>query len=143
MRVLVLIGLPGSGKSTWAAAAGITVLSSDAVRELLADDATNQQIHGTVFATLRYLLRRRLELGMPATILDATNLQRAHRKAWIKIAQAHGARVEAVCFPTPLEVCQRRNAARQRIVPPEVIEAMAAKLQWPTLAEGFDEVRSF
>lgn len=140
MRVIVLVGLPASGKSTWAEAQGITVLSSDAVRALLSDDETNQQIHDEVFATMRYLLRKRLRLRAPATVVDATNLLPVHRKPWIKLAKSLGAEVEAVYFDTPVEECQRRNASRARVVPAEVIAAMAARMQPPIKAEGFSRV---
>lgn len=140
MRVIVLVGLPGSGKSTWAAAQGITVLSSDSIRQLLSDDAENQRIHEAVFGTMRYLLRRRLEVGAQATIVDATNLLPAHRKPWRKLAKHFGAAVEAVFFDTPLEECQRRNAGRGRVVPATVIAEMAGKLRPPTVAEGFHRV---
>jgi predicted kinase len=133
MKVIVLVGLPGSGKSTWAEAQGITVISSDGVRQLLADDATNQRIHVEVFSTMRYLLKRRLQLGAAATIVDATNLLPVFRKPWIKIAQAY--------FDTPLEECLRRNAGRARVVPAEAIIEMAKKLRPPTKAEGFTRQR--
>ena len=43
-------------------------LSSDELRFVLADDETDQTIHAEVFATMRYLLRRRLELRRPSDI---------------------------------------------------------------------------
>ena len=49
-RIVVLVGLPGSGKSTYLERLGVTPLSSDAIRQLLADDATDQTIHARVFA---------------------------------------------------------------------------------------------
>ena len=73
-RIVVLVGLPGSGKSTYLERLGVTALASDAVRGLLADDQTDQSIHIEVFATLRYLLRRRLALERPVTYVDATHL---------------------------------------------------------------------
>src|SRR6266404_2169050 len=73
-RIVVLVGLPGSGKSTYLERLGITPLSSDAIRQLLADDATDQSIHGRVFATIRYLLRQRLAIGRALTYVDATHL---------------------------------------------------------------------
>ncbi len=45
MRIVVLIGLPGSGKSTYLECLGVGGLSSDAIRKLLADDETDQSIH--------------------------------------------------------------------------------------------------
>ena len=137
----MLVGLPGSGKSTWAESQGITVLSSDGIRELLVDDVTNQQIHGEVFGTMRYLLRRRLALGAVATIIDATNLVPAHRKPWIALARSFGAAAEAVYFDTPLEECLRRNGARRRVVPEEAIARMESKFRPPTAAEGFVQVQ--
>lgn len=139
-RVVVLVGLPASGKSSWARQQEGGALSTDDLRLLLSDDATNQNIHRIVFATLRYLLRRRLELRMPVTFVDATNLTPHERRGYIRIAQSYDAHVDAVFFDTPAEVCKERNRGRDRVVPEAAIDMMAARLRPPCLEEGFDQV---
>jgi predicted kinase len=121
--------LPGSGKSTYAERAGANALSSDEIRRLLSDDATNQTIHTRVFSVLRSLLRHRLELKRPVTYIDATNL-----------AKLYDCRMEAVFFDVPVGECQRRNRLRDRVVPDDVIERMASRLQPPSVEEGFARV---
>jgi predicted kinase len=139
-RIVVLVGLPGSGKSTYLERLGITPLSSDQIRQLLADDATNQAIHARVFQCLRYLLRHRLAIRRPVTYLDATHLTPKERRPYIKIAQRYGCAVEALYFDVPLEVCLQRNRGRSRVVPEEAVRAMATKLAPPSMQEGFRRV---
>jgi predicted kinase len=134
---MLLVGLPGSGKSTWAAEQGLPTLSSDTIRVMLADDVTDQTIHARVFATLSYLLKQRLALGRPVTCVDATHLTPWERQPYFRWPDC---RVEAVYFDTPLAVCQERNRQRDRVVPSAVIERMAARLVKPTKAEGFSRV---
>ena len=131
-----MVGLPGSGKTTYLERLGVMPLSSDAVRQLLAD----QTIHERVFATLRYLLRQRLAIGRAVTYLDATHLTPGERRPYIKIARQYGCDVEAVFFDVPLEICIARNRGRERVVPVEAMRKMAAKLVPPKEAEGFRRV---
>ena len=135
------MGLPGSGKSTWIAIRGAHPISSDAIRLQLADDETDQTIHARVFATMRYLLKQRIELQRPVTYIDATNLTRRDRRPFILLARKHGCAIEAVFFDIPLDVCKARNSSRARLVPNRALDQMAAKLVPPALDEGFRRIR--
>ena len=136
-RIILLVGLPGCGKSTWLANQGLRALSSDGIREILADDPTDQSLNARVFATLRYLLRQRLAIGRPVTYVDATHLSVEERRPYLTLAAAYGCDVEAVWFDIPVTVCQERNLGRERVVPAEVIERLSRKLVPPTVEEGF------
>jgi len=140
MRLVVLVGLPGSGKTTWAAWQPYSVLSSDAIRQLIADDPTIQTIHRQVFGTLRSLARQRLELRRPVTCIDSTALTRWERRPWLRLADDADCEAEAIFFDTPLEICLARNAHRDRVVPAEVVSDMAHRLEPPSINEGFARV---
>ena len=140
MRIVVLVGLPGSGKSTYLKQMGGSGLSSDAIRKLLADEETDQTIHVRVFQTLRYLLEQRLAIGRAVTYIDATNLTPEERGPYLAIGRAWECEVEAVYFDVPLDVCLERNAGRPRVVPVEALAKMAAKLAPPSVEEGFARV---
>jgi predicted kinase len=138
--VVLAIGLPGSGKTTWFGRRGITPLSSDLLRNILFDDVEEQRYQGLVFSTLRSLLRARLIARMPMNYVDATNLSTHERRQWIKMAKSFGYEVQAVFFDVPLEVCLDRNRQRDRSVSEDVMRKMAEKLKPPIFEEGFEKI---
>jgi predicted kinase len=138
--VVLAIGLPGSGKTTWFRRRGVTPLSSDLLRNILFDDVEEQRYQGLVFSTLRSLLRARLIARMPWNYVDATNLSIHERRQWIKMAQSFGYEVQGVFFDVPLEVCLERNSQRDRSVSEDVMRKMAEKLKPPAFEEGFAKI---
>jgi predicted kinase len=138
--VVLAIGLPGSGKSTWFKRRGVTPLSSDLLRTVLFDDITEQRYQHLVFSTLRSILRARMIARMPWNYLDATNLSPKERRTWIQMAREFGYEVHGVFFDVPLEVCLDRNRRRQRMVREEIMRNMAAKLRPPSFDEGFSRI---
>jgi predicted kinase len=138
--VVLAIGLPGSGKSSWFKRHNITPLSSDLLRALLFDDPTEQRFQDLVFSNLRSMLKARLIAKRPMNYVDATNLSPHERNGWIKLAKDYGYEVQAVFFDVPVEVCLARNQRRERKVPEDAMRRMAGKLKQPTFEEGFSKI---
>jgi predicted kinase len=138
--VVLAIGLPGSGKSSWFKRHNIVPLSSDLVRSLLFDDVREQRFQDLVFSNLRSMLKARLIAKRPMNYVDATNLTPQERQHWIKLSKDYQYEVHAVFFDVPLEVCIERHERRDRVVPEDVMRRMAAKLKPPTFEEGFAKI---
>jgi predicted kinase len=138
--VVLAIGLPGSGKSSWFKRHDIVPLSSDMVRSLLFDDVREQRFQDLVFSNLRSMLKARLIAKRPMNYVDATNLTPQERQHWIKLAKDYQYEVHAVFFDVPLEVCIERHQRRDRVVPEDVMRRMAAKLKAPAFEEGFAKI---
>lgn len=138
--VVLAIGLPGSGKSSWFKRHSIRPLSSDLLRELLFDDAQEQRFQELVFSNLRSMLKARLIARRPMNYVDATNLTSHDRHSWIKLSKDYGYDVQGLFFDVPVEVCMERNQRRSRMVAEDVMRKMAAKLNPPTFDEGFSKI---
>lgn len=111
--LVVLIGVTGSGKSTFARQhfAPTRVLSSDQFRAMLADDENDQAVTAEAFETLHYVAGKRLAAGR-LTVVDATNVQQHARAALVALARAHDVLPVAIVLDVPEDVCWERTEAR-------------------------------
>jgi predicted kinase len=141
VKLIITVGLPGSGKSTYLARLGVNAISSDEIRRLIADDPLDQTMNARIFAAVRYLVRQRIAAGRPVTYVDATHLTPWERRPYVKFAERHGCQLEALFFDVPVETCMARNQTRDRVVAEEAIRKMARRLVPPSKGEGFNYVR--
>ncbi|GGZ81149.1 ATP-binding protein [Streptomyces rubiginosohelvolus] len=121
--LVVLIGPAGAGKSTFARTwPASQVLSLDALREVVSDDAGNQAATGDAVAALHLLLEARMRRRL-FTIVDATNTTREAREPLVAAAKRHNMVPIAVMVPTPASVCIERQGPRpaNRTVPEATI----------------------
>lgn len=148
-RLIVLVGLPGSGKSSYAEqfkavddaiCTGVTVIhSSDAIREELFGDASSQEDNARVFDLMRK--RTTEDLRADKTVIyDATNVTRKGRRAAIACAHPTHDTVECHIVWAEPEECIRRDGLRDRKVGPEVVDKMLRRWQSPWLDEGFAKI---
>lgn len=113
LSLVVLVGVTGSGKSTFARAhfKPTEVISSDFCRGLVADDENDQSATNDAFEVLNFIAGKRLSAGR-LTVVDATNVQPESRKALVTLARAHDVLPVAIVLDVPESVCAERNAAR-------------------------------
>jgi len=113
MALVVLVGVSGSGKSTFARRhfGPFEVISSDFCRGLVSDDENDQAATGDAFDVLHYIAGKRLAAGR-LTVVDATNVQPEARKQFVELARSHDVLPVAIVLDVPGEVCTARNTSR-------------------------------
>jgi polynucleotide kinase-phosphatase len=113
MGLVVLVGVSGSGKSTFARThfRPTEVVSSDFCRGLVSDDPDDQSATPDAFDVLHYIAGVRLRRGL-LTVVDATNVQQSARAELVKLAREHDVLVDAIVLDVPESVAQERNSHR-------------------------------
>ena len=142
---IMMVGIPGSGKTTKAQAIAkdekinAIVLSSDVYREKIAKDSKDTPKNESVFEALYNDLTNFLEAGR-SVILDATNTTtKTRRKAFERIKNFKTYKV-AYVVNEPYPTCSLRNQLRDRVVPEEAIEKFFYNFEVPMTFEGFDKI---
>jgi protein phosphatase len=128
--LVVLIGASGSGKTTFARRhfRPTEILSSDAFRAMLTDDEGDQRVSRQAFALLHHVALERLRRRR-TTVIDATSVRSAARRALLALSATTRSRAIAIVFDLPLELCLARNASRvDRSVDSAVVTEQAVAL---------------
>lgn len=140
--LVVLVGLSGAGKSTFAAGYPASwTLCLDAYREMATDAAADQSATPVAIRVQDVLLEARLARGL-TTIVDSTALMPHVRAGLLARARYWQRPCLALLFDVPLAVCEQQNAGRARVVPADVLRAQNQYLPSAKdlIHEGFDDV---
>jgi protein phosphatase len=131
LSLVVLVGVTGSGKSTFAAThfKPTEVISSDFCRGLIADDQNDQSATPAAFEVLQFIVGHRLKAGR-LTVVDATNVQPEARRDLVLLAREHDVLPVAIVLDLPEKLCAERNAQRpDRDFGPHVIRRQRSQLR--------------
>jgi len=134
-EVILMSGLPGTGKDTWLAehCPDLPVVSLDAVRRRMGALPTGDQ--GPVAQAARELAREHLRARRPFA-WNATGLSARQRGQQVELFEQYGAAVRIVYLETAWDENLRRNARRPDAVPEDVIDEMLGVLSPPEVFEA-------
>jgi predicted kinase len=150
-RLLMLVGIAGSGKSTWAreyakdqARQGrhVVIISRDAIRFALVDECEGYfSKEADVFRNYIFNIQNYLnDDDVDIVIADATHINEKSRAKVLKKLNLRDVLVEAVIFQTPVTRCIQQNKTRigRERVPDVAIYNMQKNFTMPTNEEGFN-----
>ncbi len=142
--LVVLVGPPASGKSSWAAEnfRPEQVLCADTLRGVVGEHELDLAASDDAFEILDRVLAMRIGRKL-TTVVDTTGLDDARRRTYLDLAQSSGVAAVAVSFSTSGAECKRRNRERAHPVPAKAMDTMLKRYREaaPTLdAEGWDQI---
>ena len=141
--LVVLVGVPASGKSTWARrnARGAVVIGQDELIDAITPGGFDHA-YRPVYAAAEDAVARAGLRGRHTVIVDRTNRTRAHRKRWLDLAREAGCPAVAVVMAATEEECRERNARRtdHRRPSDERMQRMLAAFEPVAKEEGFERV---
>ena len=128
--LVVLIGPPASGKSTWASSnfSDDQILSADTLRGVVGEHELDLAASNDAFLVLDQILAMRLGRKL-TTVIDTTGLDDARRASYLAVARDHGVGAVAVRFTTSAAECKRRNRERSHPVPVKALDTLVKRFR--------------
>jgi protein phosphatase len=138
--LIVLVGPPGSGKTTWARrnGRGMVHVSQDGLIDAITPDGF-EHVYRPIYREAEDALARAALQARHTVIVDRTNRTRVHRERWLQIAREASYPAIAVVMTTTEALCRKRNAKRApgRRLSEERMERMLAAFEPVRSDEGF------
>ena len=143
--MIMLIGLPGSGKSTYAKSITVSgnkprIHSLDSLRKEFYGDEGAQGNNNELFCELHKRIKTDLIAGKDV-VYDATNIKKKLRMQFLNELKNISCTPICLCMMTSYETCIMNNENRERKVPEEVIHRMLLNYQPPHYSEGFEDIK--
>lgn len=152
-KLIILIGIPASGKSTHAKEeylkrTNYKIICPDTIRKEKFNVKFDIEKENQIWTYIFDLIRKQLTISN--IVIDATNLKEKRRAEYVKIAKETNSKIEAVIINEKITECLKRNNSRDidKIVPNEVMDLMIKDFNklmhnnpLETLQkEGFDDI---
>ena len=133
--MILTVGLPRSGKSTWAKTTGHPIVNPDSIRLALYGMAFQKEAEGFVWAIAKCMVKALFLAGHDTVILDATNTTIKRQEDWNEMAGDIGAVVSfKVIYAAPTECRERaREGHREFLIP--VIDRMSDNWEHPPVRQ--------
>src|SRR5271157_1485956 len=153
LDIVLVCGLPGSGKSHFAGAyfsgTGRLRVNRKELRRLLFEMThfgqkwTEKDFASSDEFLVGHVERKIVEhflQGHKKLLIDNTSMSRESRKQYLTIARQTGKSIGAIFLDTPAARCLERNRSREDSVPERVISNLEAEKELPDIDEGYKEV---
>lgn len=102
------IGLPQSGKSTWARMQRVPIVNRDSIRYAIGGSIRYFEEEARVSEIEELMVTALFKSGSRVIIVDATHLKSKYRKKWEELGEIQGFKVKYKRFKTPLQTCLKR-----------------------------------
>ncbi len=124
--LILTMGLPRSGKSSWALSTGLPIVNRDAIRLALHGQPFILEAEDMVTVIETYMVKSLFLSGHTKVIIDATHLKEKYRKRW----ERGPWNVELKKFDTPKSICIERAKAdgREDLIP--IIQRISENIEW-------------